>query len=297
MSSSEAQPNEMQINLQRAGHLLENLAETAARIKAVSPAGKTVRLIAVSKLKPASDILSLHQPPTLSYPPHSHFGENYLPEILHKSSILPRSIHWHFIGALQSNKCQPLAKSIPNLWAVESLDSIKKANLLEKGRTALVEELEKNGNQEEKKSLIESGEGEGGKKLRVFVQVNTSGEESKSGVEPNETTAICNHIITSCPHLHLQGLMTIGAIARSQATSPEHMNEDFMCLKEVKDKVTKELGEKLAGRELELSMGMSGDFEGAVAMGSDEVRVGSSIFGERMGKAEAKEKKEKGEMH
>lgn len=80
--------------------------------------------------------------------------------------------------------------------------------------------------------------------------------------------------------------MTIGAIARSKATTPENENEDFVVLKEQRDLVEQELG--LEKGSLELSMGMSEDFEGAIAMGSGEVRVGSTIFGERGSKAEAK---------
>jgi uncharacterized pyridoxal phosphate-containing UPF0001 family protein len=88
--------------------------------------------------------------------------------------------------------------------------------------------------------------------------------------------------------------MTIGAIARSVATTPENENEDFVTLREQRDLVAKELGlghgGNGEGRKLELSMGMSEDFEGAIAMGSDEVRVGSTIFGVRPPKGEAKVK-------
>lgn len=167
------------------------------------------------------------------------------------------------IGALQTNKCKPLAERVPNLWCVESVDTTKKADQLDKGR-----------------SKHAKGSGV---KLRVMVQVNTSGEEEKSGCEPNEAIALCRHVRDNCQHLQLQGLMTIGAIARSQATTAENENEDFVKLREVKDSVSKELGV-----ELELSMGMSADYEGAIAMGSDEVRVGSTIFGERPPKKEAK---------
>ena len=75
--------------------------------------------------------------------------------------------------------------------------------------------------------------------------------------------------------------MTIGAIARSKATTPETENDDFVALRNERDAVAKELG-----IELELSMGMSEDFEGAIYQGSDEVRVGSTIFGERPAKAD-----------
>ena len=112
------------------------------------------------------------------------------------------------------------------------------------------------------------------------MQVNTSGEASKSGVEPAEAVNLCRHIRDKCPRLKLQGLMTIGAIARSKATTPETENEDFICLRETRDNVVKQLGLEGEGG-LELSMGMSEDFEKAIEMGSDQVRVGSTIFGAR----------------
>ncbi|KAH7138802.1 hypothetical protein B0J11DRAFT_476734 [Dendryphion nanum] len=255
---------DMQINPQRAKQLAENLASITSRINGANKVGRQVRLIAVSKLKPATDILSLHQPQAPSSQPlHAHFGENYVQELLEKSKLLPRSIRWHFIGGLQSNKCKQLAEQIPNLWCVSSVDSEKKADGLEKGRRALAEATS-DGSEE---------------KLRIMVQVNTSGEENKSGVEPGDTLALCRHIVDECPHLKLTGLMTIGAIARSQETTPENENEDFVCLRETRDKVAKELG--WSEEDLELSMGMSADFEGAIAQGSSEVRVGSDIFGER----------------
>lgn len=275
--------DDMQINSQRVKQLVENVASISSRINAASKGSKQVdtpsrtpstdshlymvhqvRLIAVSKLKPANDILALHQP---SSPTHTHFGENYVQELLEKSKLLPRSIRWHMIGGLQSNKCKQLAEQIPNLWCVSSVDSEKKANELEKGRKALLE----------KESDAE--------KLRIMVQVNTSGEDSKSGVEPADTVSLCRHIIEKCPHLQLTGLMTIGAIARSRATTPDTENEDFIALREVRDKVAKELGWEES--KLELSMGMSADFEGAIKQGSDEVRVGSQIFGERPQKKDA----------
>lgn len=190
-------------------------------------------------------------------------------------------MRWHFIGALQTNKCKPLAEQIPNLWCVESVDTAKKADALEKGRAALSERLKSSDN-----SASNGDAGTLQENLRIMVQVNTSGEESKSGCEPQDTTALCRHIRESCPHLKLQGLMTIGAIARSQATTAETENEDFSSLKDSRDRVAADL--EISAEELELSMGMSSDYEGAIAMGSDEVRIGSTIFGERPPKKEAK---------
>jgi len=180
------------------------------------------------------------------------------------------------IGALQTNKCKPLAEQVANLYCVSSVDTAKKADALEKGRAALAE----------KQGLPN--------KLRVLVQVNTSGEAEKSGVEPDKTAELCEHVREKCPHLQLAGLMTIGAIARSQASSgADAINEDFVCLRETRDKVVEELGMKK--EDLELSMGMSSDFEAALSQGSDEVRVGTTIFGERPAKKDAKVKNERAE--
>lgn len=147
---------------------------------------------------------------------------------------------------------------------------------------------------EKKASLLDKGWGErkdgmgGEDRLRVFVQVNTSGEENKSGINPGDgAVGLCRFIREKCPRLKLQGVMTIGAIARSRATTKENENEDFVTLKEARDSIGKELG--LEGEEaLELSMGMSEDFEGAIALGSDVVRVGTTIFGDRPPKDQAK---------
>ncbi|TKA77881.1 hypothetical protein B0A49_01677 [Cryomyces minteri] len=268
------QEEEMRVNPQRAQQLIENLGSVTQKIQAANASGKKVRLVAVSKLKPAVDILALHQSPTS----HLHFGENYAQELTEKASLLPRTIRWHFIGALQTNKCKPLAEQVPNLWCVSSVDSVKKANALDKGRAALVEAQKKTADGQ-------VGETE---RLRVQVQVNTSGEAEKSGVEPTETLALCKHIRDECPHLQLSGLMTIGAIARSQATTAETENEDFIALRETRDKVATEL--EISKEELELSMGMSSDYEGAIRQGSDEVRVGTTIFGERPAKKDARVK-------
>ncbi|KAF4217077.1 hypothetical protein CNMCM6805_006417 [Aspergillus fumigatiaffinis] len=259
----------------RTATLLANLSSVASRVSTAAlnanrPTTKPIRLIAVSKLKPAADILALHNPPTN----HLHFGENYLQELLEKSKLLPPSIRWHFIGGLQSNKCVTLARDVRGLWAVESVDSEKKASLLDRGWGERSEEVRGVAHED---------------RLRVFVQVNTSGEENKAGVDPlTGAVPLARFIREKCPRLKLQGVMTIGAIARSKATTPETENEDFVCLRETRDRIVRELGLQGDDAELELSMGMSEDFEGAIKLGSDEVRVGTTIFGERPPKSEAK---------
>ncbi|KAK9438442.1 alanine racemase family protein (ISS) [Metarhizium brunneum] len=280
-----SEAEEMRVDPTRAQALISQLSSVKERIGGLAH-GRDVRLVAVSKLKPANDILALHQAPAS----HRHFGENYTQELTQKAQLLPKTIQWHFIGGLQSGNncyspashrqvhsgplthlpghCKTLAK-IPNLFCVSSVDTLKKAALLNTTRGALLAS---------DPSLP---------KLSVHVQVNTSGEEAKSGCAPGEeTVALCREIISNCPNLHLLGLMTIGAIARSKATTAENENDDFIALKQQRDLVARQLA--LDDARLELSMGMSEDFEGAVVLGSGEVRVGSTIFGTRPAKADAK---------
>ncbi|CAZ80054.1 unnamed protein product [Tuber melanosporum] len=246
--------------LPRAQLLAENLQAVLQRISSVAHSPNSVRLVAVSKLKPATDVLAIHERTG-----HTHFGENYSHELLEKAASLPTALNWHFIGALQTNKCKHLAERIPNLWAVESVDTVKKADALEKGRAALL-------------STSPSTP-----KLRVYVQVNTSGEESKSGCQPTAAPVLAKHILEECKHLTLQGLMTIGAIARSRES--DIPNEDFLTLKRVRDEVAQRVG--IDSDQLELSMGMSEDFEQAVSLGTSNVRVGTIIFGQRPLKKDA----------
>ncbi|TPX72424.1 alanine racemase [Spizellomyces sp. 'palustris'] len=236
-----------------------SLAEIRERVKQAEQKrgpGKEVRLVAVSKTKPASDLLLAYEAD------QRHFGENFpglnvvhvpklwlntvgtqVQELVEKAAQLPSDIHWHFIGTLQSNKCKTLA-AVSNLWAVETIDSIKKADMMNKAW---------------------SGKSQ---PLRVFVQVNTSGEESKSGLHPNDCIAVAEHVVTACQNLTLQGLMTIGSPDRDA----ESQNPDFLC---------KDIVDQRLGLDVELSMGMSDDFENAIHAGATNVRVGSSIFGVR----------------
>jgi pyridoxal phosphate enzyme (YggS family) len=142
------------------------------------------------------------------------------------------------------------AAGVPNLYMVEGVDSLKVANHLDRAVS-----------------------GVGRQPLRVLVQVNTSGEESKSGVEPSECVHLAKHVKQDCPNLLFSGLMTIGM--RDYTSTPENFQTLANCRKEV----CKELD--IPEHECELSMGMSGDFELAIEMGSTNVRVGSTIFGAR----------------
>ncbi|KAI9025053.1 alanine racemase [Phycomyces nitens] len=228
---------------ERQWQVVENLKEVQAQV-AQTLGGQKARLVAVSKYKPAEDLMYCYDAG------QRHFGENYVQELVDKSEKLPRDIQWHFIGHLQSNKCKAVA-GIPNLFAVETVDSIKKADSLNKACVAV-------GRPEP---------------LRVFVQINTSREENKSGTNPSDSTIVCKHIVEHCPQLALQGLMTIGMFGRE----PSEKNPDFECLVDCKKTVEAEM----PGRTLELSMGMSDDFVQALEAGSTNVRVGSKIFGAR----------------
>ncbi|KAL8407620.1 hypothetical protein RB594_006446 [Gaeumannomyces avenae] len=268
---------EMKVTPERALALTNQIRGVTERIQRAAK-GRPVRLVAVSKLKPANDILCLHTGAAQQV----DFGENYAQELVQKAGLLPRSVRWHFIGGLQSTHCKTIAK-VPNLWCVSSVDSLKKAQLLDRARGDLITAAASSSGEQESPPPPQP--------LNVHVQVNTSGEDSKSGCAPGaETTALCRAVARDCRNLRLLGLMTIGAIARSRATynTPETAeNEDFSALVGQRALVAAELG-LASEEELELSMGMSDDFEGAIAMGSGEVRVGSTIFGERPAKAEAK---------
>ncbi|XP_046850234.1 pyridoxal phosphate homeostasis protein-like [Xenia sp. Carnegie-2017] len=227
--------------------------EIAALQRRPSEFGSHVpQLIAVSKTKPVSAVLEAYQCG------QRHFGENYVQEIVEKGSnpeiLKLEDIKWHFIGHLQRNKCNNLT-AVPNLYMVQTIDTTKLA-------TALNNSWEK-----QNKSV----------KLKVMVQVNTSGEENKSGCPPEQCVDLINHILNNCNGLEFSGIMTIGAVARS--VQQGNTNEDFKSLLSCREKVCENLG--LSAADVELSMGMSADFEHAIEMGSSYVRIGSSIFGAR----------------
>jgi uncharacterized pyridoxal phosphate-containing UPF0001 family protein len=143
-----------------------------------------------------------------------------------------------------------------------------------------------------------------GSTLNVYIQVNTSAEDAKSGVQPltdkedsdpnpaaNDLIDLASHILTECPNLRMHGLMTIGSLSAS--TAEGEANPDFDTLKSTRKALVSILKKKSVKNapekedELELSMGMSADFKEAVKQGSSGVRVGTRIFGERPKKVKA----------
>eukprot|EP00038_Savillea_parva_P007500 m.170609 g.170609 ORF g.170609 m.170609 type:complete len:317 (-) comp13264_c0_seq1:158-1108(-) len=237
-------------------HAIEtSLNEVRAKVaEAVKRARKAPahppRLVAVSKTKPMEAVLAAY------HAGQRVFGENYVQELVAKANdpTSPPDIAWHFIGTLQSNKAKVVA-AVPNLAMIETVTSEKLAHLLDKAVDAQ----------------------DRPDPLPVLVQVNTSGEDNKGGVEPAQCSDLVAVIRDTCPHLKFAGLMTIGQIGR--VTTPGEVNPDFerliQCKKDVCDKL------KLDPDAVEVSMGMSGDFEHAIELGSTNVRVGSTIFGAR----------------
>ena len=156
-----------------------------------------------------------------------------------KSFELPSDVKWHFIGHLQTNKVRKVLET-RNLFVIETVDSEKLA-------AAINKQLEANKTTPFNETLQLP--------LNVFVQVKTSDEDSKSGIEPADTADFVKLIRESMPNLKVCGLMTIGKLNGDPS-------EDFACLRSTRSLVASRL--EIPEEDLELSMGMSGDFEQAV---------------------------------
>uniref|UniRef100_A0ABM5EPV4 Pyridoxal phosphate homeostasis protein n=2 Tax=Pogona vitticeps TaxID=103695 RepID=A0ABM5EPV4_9SAUR len=229
----------------------EQVQQAAARRPQSLPAIQP-RLVAVSKTKPAEMVIEAY-----NYGQRS-FGENYVQELLEKASdsrILSScpEIKWHFIGHLQKNNVNKLI-AVPNLFMLETVDSAKLADKVNAS-------WQKKGSSE---------------RLKIMVQVNTSREDSKHGLPPGETVTTVAHILQKCPSLHFVGLMTIGSFGHDLSQGP---NPDFQLLISLRQDLCDKLN--IPTEDVELSMGMSTDFQHAIEVGSTNVRIGSTIFGER----------------
>ena len=238
-------------NLER---ILTNMDSAFIRFKRkqTGTVTKATRLVAVSKTKPIAAILEAYSAG------QRHFGENYVQELFEKSThpnILQNctEISWHFIGHLQRKNVKLLTR-IPNLYMCQCIDSQKIADTLNY--------------QWEKNNLSE---------LKVLVQVNTSREESKFGCDPDSCSELVDYVIKKCPRLKFSGLMTIGMFGYNVETMG--VNPDFMELIKCKHSLCRDLS--LSSGDIELSMGMSSDYEHAIELGSDWVRIGTEIFGPR----------------
>jgi pyridoxal phosphate enzyme (YggS family) len=224
-------------NLQAVDASIAAAAEAAGRPRA------DIALLAVSKTFPAEAVLEAVAAG------QTRFGENYLQEALDKMAAVAEALHgqnteWHFIGPIQSNKTRPIAERFD--W-VHTVDRLKIAQRLSEQRP------------------------EGTVPLNICIQVNISGEASKSGVTPDELAELALHV-AQLPRLRLRGLMAIPA----PTEDPAQQRAAFARLRALYEAVI------AGGVGLDtLSMGMSADLVPAVMEGATMVRVGSAIFGAR----------------
>lgn len=225
--------------------IAENLETVRQRLaRAAARAGRgpdAVALLAVSKTCPAEAVRAAHAAGQRA------FGENYVQEALdkiHALADLRATLDWHLIGPLQSNKTRVVAEAFD--W-VHSVDRLKIAQRLSEQRPAWLPPL------------------------NVCLQVNVSGEASKSGVAPQEVPALAQ-AVAALPRLRLRGLMSIPEPAEFEAAQRVPHRLLHACLTQL----------QAQGLRLDtLSMGMSADVEAAVLEGATWVRVGTAIFGAR----------------
>lgn len=219
----------------------ENLERVRSQIKHAEIAYHrkpgSVNLLAVSKTMSAEDIIVAYRAG------QRHFGENYCQEALKKQQELGEfDITWHFIGPIQSNKTKALATHFDWIHSVESLKVAKRLS-------------------EQRPDYLAS--------LNICLQVNISGEASKSGVALGELLGLCVQV-KELPNLRLRGVMAI--------PSPE---DDFE-RQRLPYRLLHQAVDKLQDSGLDtFSMGMSGDLDAAIAEGATMVRVGTALFGAR----------------
>lgn len=202
-------------------------------------------LVAVSKIKPVSDIKALYD---LG---QRDFGENYVQELVEKQPQLPEDIRWHFIGHLQTNKVKYIA---PFVYLIHGVDSEK-----------LLMEIDK---QAQKNNRV----------IDCLLQVHVAQEETKFGFDGAEVTALLNQVASGA--LRLSNVRIKGLMAMASFTEDvEKLKQEFTAMKTLFEK---NATPETSNLELKtLSMGMSGDYELALEYGSTMIRVGSLLFGAR----------------
>ncbi len=225
-------------------HIAENLAQVRAQIQAARSRFNRkddVQLLAVSKTKPVALLLEAWQSG------QRHFGENYLQEALDKIAALPdKGIIWHFIGPVQSNKTTPLAENFD--W-IHCVDRARIARRLNDARS------------------------DSQPALNICLQVNISGESSKSGVSIDELPALAAEV-SRYPKLNLRGLMAIPASSHI-FEEQQYAFSQLACALQA-------LQQDHPSLPLDtLSMGMSNDLDAAISQGATFVRIGTAIFGAR----------------
>lgn len=221
---------------------LQSALETINKAaRSVNRSPQNIRLLAVSKTKPVEMVEQAWQAGQRA------FGENYVQEGLQKIAACQHldGIEWHLIGPLQSNKCKPVAAHFD--W-VQSVDRQKIAQRLNDNRP---EQLAP---------------------LNICLQVNISGEDSKSGMQLADVLPLAKMIETSMPRLRLRGLMAIP----SNTENEPQLGDEFQQLQQLFSQL-----QQSYDMVDTLSMGMSGDMALAIANGSTMVRIGTAIFGAR----------------
>ena len=223
----------------------EQLEEVRERVNAAClRAGrdpKSVTLIAVSKTKPAQAVQEAYEAGARD------FGENKVQEILQKQPALPQDIRWHMIGHLQRNKVhQVIGKAV----LIPAVDSLR-----------LAEQIE----QEAAKRNLD---------VDVLLEINVAKEESKYGFFLEDAEEAIRQI-SSLPHVHIKGLMTIAPFVENPEENRGIFQKLYQFSVDINDKNIDNVTMGV------LSMGMSGDFEVAIEEGATMVRVGTSIFGAR----------------
>lgn len=215
---------------------------SAAALRAGRDPG-SVRLVAVSKKVPLERLQEAVDAG------QRLFGENYLQEALEKINRLPPDIGWHFIGHLQTNKAKLAASCFQ---AIETIDRLKLARALDRHLADL------------------------DRAMSVLIQVNIGREPQKSGVLPEEAEGLLRGM-AGCSNLRIQGLMAMPPYCDDPEAARPFFRELRLLAAELADKGL------LGGHgPVELSMGMSGDFEVAIEEGATLVRVGTALFGPRL---------------
>ncbi|MDE6008999.1 MAG: YggS family pyridoxal phosphate-dependent enzyme [Muribaculaceae bacterium] len=221
---------------------MTEIQDNLLRIKSQIPSG--VSLVAVSKFHPVEAIRQCYDAG------QRIFGESRVQELVQKERLLPNDINWHFIGHLQTNKVRQLI-----------------------GKTALIESVDS----ERLLRLIDSESEKAGVVSRVLLQVHVAQEETKFGFYPEELYDFFrNRGFESLKATHICGIMGMA----SNTDNLDRVREDFRKISEIFRTVSNDESLGLRGFDI-LSMGMSGDWNIAVEEGSDMVRIGSAIFGER----------------
>ena len=237
--SDQAQHSQADTMALRVSRIQARMAQACARV------GRDPAEVALLPVSKTFDTSAIREALALGF---TRFGENRMQEVAQKAPQLQDcNVNWVVIGHLQTNKAKEVARYASEL---QSLDRIDLAEALERRL-----QLE-------------------GRPIDVLVQVKTSTEDTKSGLEPAELVSFLKQM-SQYPSLHVKGLMTMAVLS----DDPSAVRKCFSHLRELRDQA---LQEGIAGISLErLSMGMSGDFELAIEEGSTEIRVGSAIFGSR----------------